>query len=97
MRYERFGRIGGYNTRPSPDAHEERGACPGEGQIVGQVKAAFESARPGGLPDRRVRAAQVTVAFQCDDGRELSLDVPVGALEGLSDEELILLLTRGLK
>ena len=59
--------------------------------------SAFESARPGGLPDRRVSLANVTLAFQCDDGRELSLDVPVGSLEGLSDEELILLLTRGLK
>jgi hypothetical protein len=44
-----------------------------------------------------VRPASVTVAFQCDDGRELAMDVPVGALEGLSDEELILLLTKGLK
>jgi len=44
-----------------------------------------------------VKPAIVTVAFQCDDGRELALDVPVGALEGLTDEELILLLTRGLK
>lgn len=59
--------------------------------------SAFESARPGGLPDRRIKPPSVTVAFRCDDGRELSLDVPVGALEGLSDEELILLLTRGLK
>jgi hypothetical protein len=59
--------------------------------------SAFESERPGGLPDRRVSPASVSVAFQCDDGRELAMDVPVGALEGLSDEELILLLTRGLK
>ena len=59
--------------------------------------SAFESARPGGLPDRRIKSASVTVAFQCDDGREVALDVPVGALEGLSDEELILLLARGLK
>lgn len=59
--------------------------------------SAFESARPGGLPDRRVQAPSITVAFQCDDGREVALDVPVGTLEGLTDEELILLLTRGLK
>ena len=59
--------------------------------------SAFESARPEGLPDRRLTVASVTVAFKCDDGREVSLDVPVGALEGLTDEELILLLTRGLK
>jgi hypothetical protein len=59
--------------------------------------SAFESGRPGGLPDRRIRPPSVTVAFQCDDGREVALDVPVGSLEGLTDEELILLLTRGLK
>ena len=59
--------------------------------------SAFESTRPGGLPDRRVKAASVTVAFQCDDGSEVAMDLPVGALENLSDEELILLLTRGLK
>ena len=59
--------------------------------------SAFESARPGGLPDRRVKPASVTVAFQCDDGSEVAMDLPVGALQDLSDEELILLLTRGLK
>ncbi len=59
--------------------------------------SAFESTRPGGLPDRRIKPPSITVAFQCDDGREVALDVPVGSLEGLSDEELILLLARGLK
>jgi hypothetical protein len=59
--------------------------------------SAFESTRPGGLPDRRVKPSSVTVAFKCDDGSELAMDLPVGALEGLTDEELILLLTRGLK
>ena len=59
--------------------------------------SAFESTRPGGLPDRRVKPASVTVAFQCDDGSEVAMDLPVGALESLSDEDLILLLTRGLK
>jgi hypothetical protein len=59
--------------------------------------SAFEATRPGGLPDRRSKAASVTVAFQCDDGSEVAMDLPVGALENLSDEELILLLTRGLK
>jgi hypothetical protein len=58
---------------------------------------AFESTRPDGLPDRRLRPPSVTVAFKCDDGSEVAMDLPVGALEGLSDEELILLLTRGLK
>jgi hypothetical protein len=58
---------------------------------------AFESLRPGGLPDRRAKPAIVTVAFVGDDGSEVSLDMPMGALDGLSDEELILLLTKGLK
>ena len=57
----------------------------------------FESVRPGGLPDRRIKPAIVTVAFQTDDGSEVAMDLPVGALDGLSDEELILLLTRALK
>lgn len=59
--------------------------------------SAFETTRPGGLPDRRLKPASVTVAFKCDDGSEVAMDLPVGALEGLSDEELILLLTRVLK
>jgi hypothetical protein len=59
--------------------------------------SAFESARPGGLPNRRQKPASVTVAFKCDDGTEVAMDLPLGALEGLTDEELILLLTRGLK
>ena len=59
--------------------------------------SAFESTRPGGLPDRRVKPVSVTVAFQCDDGSEVAMDLPVGALEGLTDEELIVLLTRGMK
>jgi hypothetical protein len=58
---------------------------------------AFESVRPGGLPDRRVQPAIVTVAFRSDDGSEVSMDLPMGALESLTDEELILLLTKGLK
>jgi len=59
--------------------------------------SAFESARPGGLPDRRLRPPVVTVAFKCDDGSEVAMELPVGALEGLSDEQLLLLLTQGLK
>ena len=59
--------------------------------------SAFESNRPGGLPDRRTKPASVTVAFRCDDGSEMAMDLPVGALEGLSDEELILLLSKGVK
>jgi alkylhydroperoxidase/carboxymuconolactone decarboxylase family protein YurZ len=59
--------------------------------------SAFEATRPGGLPDRRLQSASVTVAFQCDDGTEVAMDLPLGALEGLTDEELILLLTKGLK
>jgi hypothetical protein len=63
----------------------------------GVDRNAFEGARPGGLPDRRVKPASVTVAFKCDDGSEVAMDLPVGALAGLSDEELIMLLTKGLK
>lgn len=59
--------------------------------------SAFEAGRPGGLPDRRQKLPSVTVAFKCDDGTEVAMDLPLGALEGLTDEELILLLTRGLK
>jgi hypothetical protein len=58
--------------------------------------SAFESARPDGLPDRRVKPASVTVAFKCDDGSEVAMDLPIGALEGLTDEQLILLLARRL-
>jgi len=64
---------------------------------VGIDWAAFESTRPGGLPDRRAKPAIVSVAFQCDDGSEVAVELPVGALDGLTDEELILLLTRGMK
>ncbi|MDP9278875.1 MAG: hypothetical protein M3P00_05585 [Gemmatimonadota bacterium] len=64
---------------------------------VGLDWSAFESTRPGGLPDRRMKPVSVTVAFQCDDGNEVAMDLPVGALEGLTDEELIVLLTRGVK
>lgn len=59
--------------------------------------SALEGTRPGGQPDRRIKPASVTVAFRCDDGSEVAMDLPVGALEGLSDEELILLLAKGLK
>jgi hypothetical protein len=59
--------------------------------------SAFEAARPDGLPDRRQKSASITVAFKCDDGTEVAMDLPLGALEGLTDEELILLLTKGLK
>ena len=59
--------------------------------------SAFETLRPHDLPDRRVKPASITVAFHCDDGSQVAMDVPIGALEGLSDEELILLLSKGLK
>jgi hypothetical protein len=38
----------------------------------------------------------VAVSFRCDDGSEIAMDLPVGALEGLTDQELILLLTKRL-
>jgi hypothetical protein len=64
---------------------------------AGHDWSAFESTRPGGLPDRRLKPISVTVAFQCDNGSEVAMDLPVGALEGLTDEELIVLLTRGIR
>jgi alkylhydroperoxidase/carboxymuconolactone decarboxylase family protein YurZ len=64
---------------------------------AGHDWSAFESTRPGGLPDRRLKPISVTVAFQCDDGSQMAMDLPVGALDGLTDEELIVLLTRGIK
>jgi hypothetical protein len=63
---------------------------------AGSDWTAFEAVRAGGLPDRRQKPAIVTVAFKCDDGSEVAMDLPAGALAGLSDEELILLLTKGL-
>lgn len=63
---------------------------------AGSGSTAFESQRAGGLPDRRVTPSTVTVAFKCDDGSEVAMDLPMGALAGLSDEELILLLMKGL-
>ena len=44
-----------------------------------------------------MRPPSVTVAFKCDDGSEVAMELPVGALEGLSDDQLLLLLTQGLK
>jgi hypothetical protein len=67
------------------------------GDRVGMDWTAFESTRPGGLPDRRAKPAIVSVAFQGDEGREVAVELPGGALDGLTDEELILLLTKGLK
>jgi hypothetical protein len=59
--------------------------------------SAFETSPPPGQPDRRVKPANITVSFHCDDGNEVSMDLPVGALDGLTDEQLILLLSKGLK
>jgi hypothetical protein len=59
--------------------------------------SALEGARPEGLPDRRSKPPGVTVAFKCEDGSEVAMQLPVGALDGLSDHELLLLLTQGLK
>jgi len=64
---------------------------------AGMEWSAFEASPPIGFPDRRVKPASITVAFHCDDGSQMAMDLPVGALEGLTDEELILLLSKGLK
>jgi hypothetical protein len=78
-------------------SQEEEGSMRRFTDRAGLDWSAFESTRPGGLPDRRLKPVSVTVAFQCDDGSQVAMDLPVGALDGLTDEELIVLLTRGIK
>jgi len=64
---------------------------------AGNGWVALEAQRPGGLPDRRKDPATVEVAFQCDDGTQMAVDLPAGSLHALSDQELLLLLSRGVK
>jgi len=58
---------------------------------------ALEAVRPEGLPDRRKDPCVVSVAFQCDDGTQVAMDLPVGSLEALSDQDLLFLLSKGIK
>lgn len=65
---------------------------------AGNKWVALESVRPGGLPDRRKGVEPVvSVAFQCEDGTQVAMDMPVGSLEGLTDQELLFLLSKGIK
>jgi hypothetical protein len=60
---------------------------------------AIEAERPEGLPDRRRSAggATVQVAFQCDDGTQVAMELPADSLHTLSDQELLILLSKGIK
>ncbi|MBA3646188.1 MAG: hypothetical protein H0W63_08405 [Gemmatimonadaceae bacterium] len=65
---------------------------------AGHGWVAIEAERPDGLPDRRKGAASsVQVAFQCDDGTQVAMDLPADSLLSMSDQELLFLLSRGIK
>lgn len=59
---------------------------------------ALEAERPDGMPDRRKSGSPtVQVAFQCDDGTQVAMDLPAGSLQTLTDQELLILLSKGIK
>ena len=65
---------------------------------AGNAWVALEAQRPDGLPERRKGAeAVVSVAFQCDDGTQVAMDLPADSLHALSDQELLFLLSKGVK
>jgi len=65
---------------------------------AGHEWVALEAERPNGLPDRRKGGAPtVQIAFQCDDGTQVALDLPADSLHNLSDQELLFLLSKGIK
>ncbi len=65
---------------------------------IGNDWVALEVARPEGLPNRRQETAPtVSVAFTCDDGTQMSMALPVGALQSLSEQELLVMLTMGIR
>lgn len=65
---------------------------------AGNSWVALEAERPDGLPDRRKGfEATVSVAFQCDDGTQVAMDLPAETLQTLSDQELLILLSKGIK
>jgi len=66
---------------------------------AGHGWVAIEAERPDGLPDRRktVGGATVQVAFQCEDGTQVAMDLPADSLHNLSDQELLFLLSKGVK
>ena len=65
---------------------------------AGNAWVALESERPHGLPDRRTGGQPtVQVAFQCEDGTRVAMDLPADSLHQLSDQELLILLSKGVK
>lgn len=64
---------------------------------AGNAWVALEAQRPDGLPDRRKDPDVVSVAFQCDDGTQVAMDLPANSLHALSDHELLFLLSKGIK
>jgi hypothetical protein len=65
---------------------------------AGHGWVAIEAERPDGLPDRRKGAVPtVQVAFQCDDGTQVAMEMPADSLHTLSDQDLLLLLSKGIK
>lgn len=65
---------------------------------AGHGWVALEAERPDGLPDRRkTSSATVQVAFQCDDGTQVAMDLPADSLNTLTDQELLVILGKGIK
>jgi hypothetical protein len=65
---------------------------------AGNEWVALESERPEGLPNRRRGAeATVQVAFQCEDGTQVAMELPAESLHKLTDQELLILLSKGIK
>lgn len=65
---------------------------------AGHAWVAIEAERPEGLPNRRKTGEPtVQVAFQCDDGTQVAMDLPAESLHTLSDQDLLFLLSKGLK
>ena len=66
---------------------------------AGNEWVALESERPEGLPNRRKGAGgeTVQVAFQCEDGTQIAMELPAESLHKLTDQELLILLSKGIK
>lgn len=65
---------------------------------AGHDWVALEAERPDGLPERRkLPGATVQVAFQCDDGTQVAMDLPADSLHTLTDHELLVILSKGIK
>lgn len=65
---------------------------------AGNAWVALEAQRPDGLPERRKDVeSTVSIAFSCDDGTNVAMDLPADTLHTLSDQELLILLSKGIK